>query len=214
MKYLLTLGLLGLARGESCSNNLVSADCNNDCIWGTSEGVGKCYSKDFLKYYCSNDSEIYAVSMGGILCTESTENPPTCPNNKPCLCIDVDGECVENDDWGYELETPEPCSGFTTSDDCPGFKCAWGSSGAEGACYSDYDITYYCSNDGGEPECPPGNPPTCPNKKPCLCIDPDGDCNDDDDDWGYVNPPPESSASQLSLVMPLATVAIACLSRV
>ena len=104
MKYLLTLGLLGLARGSHDNTNMI--------------------------YYCSNDSLEHAEDNGGILCPEG-----------------------------------------------------------------------------------PGVTPECPNKKPCLCIDPDGDCNDGDD-WGYVNPPPESSASQLSLVMPLATVAIACLSRV
>ena len=121
MKYLLTLGLLGLARGEYCGDKL---------LWLTSGDVGKCYPLNRIKYYCANGSEEYAEMLGGIICPEG-----------------------------------------------------------------------------------PGVTPECPNNKPCLCIDPDGDCNDNDD-WGYVNQPPESSASQLSLFMPLATVAIACLSRV
>ena len=56
-------------------------------------------------YYCSNDGEEYAKSMGGELCTTgnpSTEVPPTCPDGNTCTCIDEDGNCYdEDDDWGY-----------------------------------------------------------------------------------------------------------------
>ena len=28
--------------------------------------------------------------------------------------------------------------------------------------------------------------PECPNGQPCICIDPDGSCDDGDDDWGWM----------------------------
>jgi len=53
-------------------------------------------------YYCSNDGEDYAKEMGGISCPEGPGVIPMCPNDEPCVCIDVDGSCDDgDDDWGY-----------------------------------------------------------------------------------------------------------------
>ena len=58
---------------------------------------------DDYVFYCSNDGEEYANSMGGILCPEDAGEIPTCPDGEPCICIDVDGSCTDgDDDWGYE----------------------------------------------------------------------------------------------------------------
>ena len=58
---------------------------------------------DHHVFYCSNDGEEYATSMGGILCPEGAGEVPTCPDGEPCICIDVDGSCTDgDDDWGYE----------------------------------------------------------------------------------------------------------------
>ena len=53
-------------------------------------------------YYCSNDGEEYAESMGGISCPEGPGVVPMCPNDEPCVCIDWDNSCDDgDDDWGY-----------------------------------------------------------------------------------------------------------------
>jgi len=53
-------------------------------------------------YYCSNDGEDYAKEMGGISCPEGPGVIPMCPNDEPCVCIDVDDSCDDgDDDWGY-----------------------------------------------------------------------------------------------------------------
>ena len=58
-------------------------------------------------YYCSNDSEEYAESMGGILCPEGPGVVPMCPNDEPCKCIDIDNSCTDgDDDWGYYPDEP------------------------------------------------------------------------------------------------------------
>ena len=58
---------------------------------------------DHYVFYCSNDGEEYANSMGGILCPEGAGVVPTCPDGELCVCIDVDGSCTDgDDDWGYE----------------------------------------------------------------------------------------------------------------
>lgn len=58
---------------------------------------------DHYVFYCSNDGEEYANSMGGILCPDGAGVVPTCPDGQPCVCIDVDGSCDDgDDDWGYE----------------------------------------------------------------------------------------------------------------
>lgn len=66
------------------------------------------YENDFSNYtyYCSNDGKEYAEEMGGDLCDDLCgdlcTNPPTCPGNTPCTCIDEDGSCDDgDDDWGY-----------------------------------------------------------------------------------------------------------------
>ena len=57
---------------------------------------------DDYAFYCSNDGEDYAESMGGILCPEGPGVTPECPNGESCVCIDVDGSCDDgDDDWGY-----------------------------------------------------------------------------------------------------------------
>ncbi len=57
---------------------------------------------DDYAFYCSNDGEDYAESMGGILCPEGPGVTPECPNGESCVCIDVDGSCNDgDDDWGY-----------------------------------------------------------------------------------------------------------------
>ncbi|MEC9200138.1 MAG: hypothetical protein VYA79_01300 [Candidatus Thermoplasmatota archaeon] len=57
---------------------------------------------DDYAFYCSNDGEDYAESMGGILCPEGPGVTPECPNGESCMCIDVDGSCDDgDDDWGY-----------------------------------------------------------------------------------------------------------------
>ena len=57
---------------------------------------------DDYTFYCSNDGEDYAESMGGILCPEGPGVTPECPNGESCVCIDVDGSCDDgDDDWGY-----------------------------------------------------------------------------------------------------------------
>ena len=60
------------------------------------------FREDGSIYYCSNDGEEYAESMGGILCPEGPGVVPMCPNDEPCKCIDVDDSCDDgDDDWGY-----------------------------------------------------------------------------------------------------------------
>ena len=60
------------------------------------------FREDGSIYYCSNDGEEYAESMGGILCPEGPGVVPMCPNDEPCKCIDVDNSCTDgDDDWGY-----------------------------------------------------------------------------------------------------------------
>ena len=60
---------------------------------------------DDYAFYCSNDGEDYAESMGGILCPEGPGVTPECPNGESCVCIDVDGSCDDgDDDWGYYVD--------------------------------------------------------------------------------------------------------------
>ena len=74
-------------------------DGYEDCSDGSDEYDD---GDDDYTYYCSNDGEDYAESMGGILCPEGPGVTPECPNGESCVCIDVDGSCDdEDDDWGY-----------------------------------------------------------------------------------------------------------------
>ena len=79
---------------------------------------------DDYAFYCSNDGEDYAESMGGILCPEGPGVTPECPNGESCVCIDVDGSCNDgDDDWGYYADddddgppSPEDVMHMTDSD--------------------------------------------------------------------------------------------------
>ena len=72
---------------DDCGDNSDEYDNNGD---------------DDYTFYCSNDGEDYAESMGGILCPEGPGVTPECPNGESCVCIDVDGSCDDgDDDWGY-----------------------------------------------------------------------------------------------------------------
>jgi len=69
------------------------------------------------EFYCSNDGEEYANSMGGILCPEGAGEVPTCPDGEPCVCIDVDGSCTDgDDDWGYADHGDEGSDNSDTGD--------------------------------------------------------------------------------------------------
>ena len=79
---------------------------------------------DDYAFYCSNDGEDYAESMGGVLCPEGPGVTPECPNGESCVCIDVDGSCDDgDDDWGYYADddddgppSPEDVMHMTDSD--------------------------------------------------------------------------------------------------
>ena len=73
------------------------------CIIGDGgEFCDEMFGDGDLIYYCSNDGEDYAESMGGISCPEGPDVVPMCPNDEPCVCIDNDGSCDDgDDDWGY-----------------------------------------------------------------------------------------------------------------
>ncbi|MED5486900.1 MAG: hypothetical protein VYB40_04275 [Candidatus Thermoplasmatota archaeon] len=78
-----------------------SIDAWLECSYGSDDGD----NDGSYTYYCSNDGEDYAESMGGILCPEGPGVTPECPDGEPCVCIDVDGSCVDgDDDWGYYAE--------------------------------------------------------------------------------------------------------------
>ena len=80
-------------------------DGYDDCYDGSDEATfegGVDDGDDDYAFYCSNDGEDYAESMGGILCPEGPGVTPECPNGESCVCIDVDGSCDDgDDDWGY-----------------------------------------------------------------------------------------------------------------
>ena len=60
------------------------------------------FGDDDAIYYCSNDGEEYAKELGGISCPEGLGVVPMCPNDEPCVCIDIDNSCDDgDDDWGY-----------------------------------------------------------------------------------------------------------------
>ena len=121
------------------SGSLTQAACTaeSNCEWDGGEGE--------TVYYCSNDSESYASSMGGILCPEGPGTTPMCPNGLACECTDIDNSCTDgDDDWSYRTGscfssvgqdpcTPDPENGSTRScfDVCPvgsNFyegKCGW-----------------------------------------------------------------------------------------
>ena len=84
--------------GEEIPEDWVN-DGYEDCEDGSDEYDD---GDDDYAFYCSNDGEDYAESMGGILCPEGPGVTPECPNGESCVCIDVDGSCDDgDDDWGY-----------------------------------------------------------------------------------------------------------------
>ena len=103
--------------GPSC---IVYVDISEDD--GTGDGgdnpdAGEGTGEDNYVFYCSNDGEEYANSMGGILCPEGSGEIPTCPDGEPCVCIDVDGSCTDgDDDWGYEDHGDEGSDGHDGHD--------------------------------------------------------------------------------------------------
>ena len=90
---------------------------------------------------------------------------PIDPNGNLAVCIDVDEDCSDGDDeWGYldnGLISPYCTSNTPDVEYFGGVYCD-----------SPFKIKVY------EPE--------CPNGQPCICIDPDGSCDDGDDDWGWM----------------------------
>ena len=73
---------------------------------------------DDYAFYCSNDGEDYAESMGGILCPEGPGVTPECPNGESCVCIDVDGSCDDgDDDWGYYADDDDGSDSDESDDD-------------------------------------------------------------------------------------------------
>ena len=85
--------------GEEIPEDWVN-DGYEDCEDGSDEYDDD--GDDDYAFYCSNDGEDYAESMGGILCPEGPGVTPECPNGESCVCIDVDGSCDDgDDDWGY-----------------------------------------------------------------------------------------------------------------
>ena len=93
---------------------------------------------DDYAFYCSNDGEDYAESMGGILCPEGPGVTPECPNGESCVCIDVDGSCEDgDDDWGYYADDEDGHDDRSEDDghcipDCQGSTC--GDDGCGGSC--------------------------------------------------------------------------------
>ena len=93
---------------------------------------------DDYAFYCSNDGEDYAESMGGILCPEGPGVTPECPNGESCVCIDVDGSCDDgDDDWGYYADDEDGHDDRSEDDghcipDCQGSTC--GDDGCGGSC--------------------------------------------------------------------------------
>ena len=83
---------------ENCEDGSDEYDDDND---HDDHGDDNDHDDDYA-FYCSNDGEDYAESMGGILCPEGPGVTPECPNGESCVCIDVDGSCNDgDDDWGY-----------------------------------------------------------------------------------------------------------------
>jgi len=109
--------------GEEIPEDWVN-DGYEDCEDGSDEYDDD--GDDDYVYYCSNDGEDYAESMGGILCPEGPGVTPECPNGESCVCIDVDGSCDdEDDDWGYYADdddgsdSNDPDDGGHDDDDGP-----------------------------------------------------------------------------------------------
>ena len=94
-------------------------DGYDDCYDGSDEATfegGDDDGDDDYAFYCSNDGEDYAESMGGILCPEGPGVTPECPDGEYCVCIDVDGSCDDgDDDWGYYADDDDGGPNFIES---------------------------------------------------------------------------------------------------
>ena len=120
--------------GEEIPEDWVN-DGYEDCEDGSDEYDD---GDDDYAFYCSNDGEDYAESMGGILCPEGPGVTPECPNGESCVCIDVDGSCDDgDDDWGYYADDEDGHDDRSEDDghcipDCQGSTC--GDDGCGGSC--------------------------------------------------------------------------------
>ena len=120
--------------GEEIPEDWVN-DGYEDCEDGSDEYDD---GDDDYTFYCSNDGEDYAESMGGILCPEGPGVTPECPNGESCVCIDVDGSCDDgDDDWGYYADDEDGHDDRSEDDghcipDCQGSTC--GDDGCGGSC--------------------------------------------------------------------------------
>ena len=121
--------------GEEIPEDWVN-DGYEDCEDGSDEYDDD--GDDDYAFYCSNDGEDYAESMGGILCPEGPGVTPECPNGESCVCIDVDGSCNDgDDDWGYYADDEDGHDDRSEDDghcipDCQGSTC--GDDGCGGSC--------------------------------------------------------------------------------
>ena len=121
--------------GEEIPEDWVN-DGYEDCEDGSDEYYDD--GDDDYAFYCSNDGEDYAESMGGILCPEGPGVTPECPNGESCVCIDVDGSCDDgDDDWGYYADDEDGHDDRSEDDghcipDCQGSTC--GDDGCGGSC--------------------------------------------------------------------------------
>ena len=131
---------------------------------------------DDYAFYCSNDGEDYAESMGGILCPEGPGVTPECPNGESCVCIDVDGSCDDgDDDWGYYADDEDGHDDRSEDDghcipDCQGSTC--GDDGCGGS----------CGTCGSDEVCSEGGNCVDPNDGSDNSDTEDGEDGHDDDD--------------------------------
>ena len=93
---------------STCSIDVTIIDTHQGMvIWESMDDMDDGMDEMYYAFYCSNDGEDYAESMGGILCPEGPGEVPTCPDGMPCTCIDVDESCTDgDDDWGYLSDEP------------------------------------------------------------------------------------------------------------
>ena len=106
---------------------------------------------DDYAFYCSNDGEDYAESMGGIMCPEGPGVTPECPNGESCVCIDVDGSCDDgDDDWGYYADDDD---GHDDDDGPPSPEDAMNMTDADGDGYMSQDefVTYWNNENSDAP---------------------------------------------------------------
>ena len=158
--------------GEEIPEDWVN-DGYEDCEDGSDEYDD---GDDDYAFYCSNDGEDYAESMGGILCPEGPGVTPECPNGESCVCIDVDGSCDDgDDDWGYYADDEDGHDDRSEDDgqcipDCQGSTC--GDDGCGGS----------CGTCGSDEVCSEGGNCVDPNDGSDNSDTEDGEDGHDDDD--------------------------------